>query len=294
MDLDRIDKVDEHETTWMDCQSTDVDHVHMSLYVPSGSEDDMWFCDINDRLCSYPSMKRSTLEDKTRLWKVFFIVFSGKTESLFFDEEETETSCADFLEIIKMKGSLRCRLILSLCYIWKKDRKSGCIVSVKQLQYACKIQKKRFAFLKGVCRTNVKKGCNLTTYLDSENGESISSGHGHEERVVLLARDHRLYGKYLKMLDLGIPAQAVNQKMQMAGMRIDLEGINGNSPMPEDWKTSHTCTTNEDTGSFLNVQLTKTEITEKEPMAKKSNFAITIEQITGALFALRKIGFSFT
>lgn len=109
---------------------------------------------------------------------------------------------------------------------------------------------------------------------------------------------HPLYEKYFKMLSMGIPKQAIKQKMILNNLPPEVIDVDPNDPLPEQYRPSSDeddDVVQEDNlfSSIANgIELKHCEIStldENVPAKRKNQFTVSLEDITERLQSLRPV-----
>jgi hypothetical protein len=186
---------------------------------------------------------------------------------------------------IPTKQKIYIRLILTLSHVIINNfnKHCSCFFRIVQMQFIESASKS----FPHYCMFNKNEPASS---LDVSN--TLSSTTPIHTNTALKAKDHKIYGQYMKMLELGVPQIAVEQKLLIDNHDIAIANVQPNDPMPNQWIKTHLQETNNPTNlklDFNSVKLQKTEKIEK----KKTNtysfgFTISIEQIQKAMSRLRK------
>jgi hypothetical protein len=196
---------------------------------------------------------------------------------------------------IPTKRKIYVRLILTLSHVIINNfnKHCSCFFRIVQMQFL-ENSTKSFPHYQ-----NCMFGHNDPPSVSPLTPSLISSNKSSDSKIsTLKAKDHKIYGQYMKMLDLGVPKVAVEQKLRIDNHDIAIANIQPNDPMPNEWMNSHLQKSVDKSDSqtlkldFNSVKLQKTEKIEK----KKSNhysfgFTISIDQIQKAISKLRKTSF---
>lgn len=279
------------ETEWFDCLSVHVNSLRISVEIEDQMDTGIWLINTHNTLTKGHVLLNQMTSDKKRLWTFFFNPSSSSNrDTLFFDQYEQVRTKSDFTKILRLQKSTKCRFIVQVVFIWSQGNMKGCIFEAVQVQFVVNpLIKTTFRFSKPF------------------SPETTNSGNSHEKKekmsvsttTFVKAKDHRIFGKFLKMVEMGIPIVAVNQKLTLSNVKIPggFENIFPNDPMPEEWLSSHYDNESDinnikpSTPLITNVVLRSVkedEFRERRDVKKDSSFTITLEQIASSIMSLRK------
>ena len=187
---------------------------------------------------------------------------------------------------IPIKRKIYIRLILTLSHVIINNfnKHCSCFFRIVQMQFI-ESSSNHFPHYNR-CMFNEKTPPSLD--VSKSKSEASTTPQNNE----LKAKDHKIYGQYMKMLDLGVPKVAVEQKLRIDNHDIAIVNVQPNDPMPQQWVQTHMQEKNNPTNSKLDFNSVKLQKTEKIEKKKTNNysfgFTISIEQIQKAMSRLRK------
>ena len=283
-----------HETDWFSCTPADVNNIRITVEIEDVSSSGEWLLKTHGILTEGSKVLNQLTNNQKRQWSFFFNPSSSR-DTLFFDQYEQTRSKIDFMKIVRSQKFTKCRFIVQVVCIWSQGEMKGCIFEAVQVQFLIQSPTKSlFKFSKPFFTNHhVKK-----EEQDFPQEKYVLNTH------VIKAKEHRVYGKFLKMIEMGIPIVAVNQKLVLSNIKITggLETIQPNDPMPEEWKKTH----DENVDSVIKDSILvpsllggtvlrssgESHISRTEKKKKSdSSFTITLEQIASAIMSLRKTKF---
>jgi hypothetical protein len=302
MNFESITNHHSHETEWFSCLHTDVNTIRISVEVDDSSLSGKWLLKTHSTLTNESKLLNQLTSHQKRQWTFFFSPTSSR-DTLFFDQYEQLRSKTDFMKIIRSQKTSKCRFLIQVVFTWSQGGMKGCIFEAVQVQIVVQPSANSpFKFSKPCeiedkFRRHSKEGSSDITTMKNEVIVSTES-------LNLKAKDHRIYGKFMKMIEMGIPVVAVNQKLVLSNIQIPggVENVLPNDPMPNPWLETHYETvpclaTEENTTPFSSATLRSVCIEEcgTDKKGKKdsssSSFTITLEQIASAIMSLRKTKF---
>jgi hypothetical protein len=300
MNFESITNHHSHETEWFSCLHTDVNTIRISVEIDDSSLSGKWLLKTHNTLTDESKLLNQLTSHQKRQWTFFFSPTSSR-DTLFFDQYEQLRSKTDFMKIIRSQKTSKCRFLIQVVFIWSQGGMKGCIFEAVQVQIVVEPSANSpFKFTKPYEVEDKfkrhKEGSSDITSTKKE--ETIVS----TESVSLKAKDHRIYGKFMKMIEMGIPVAAVNQKLVLSNVQIPggVENVLPNDPMPAPWLETHYETVpsleTENSTPFSSATLRSVcveECSTNEKKGKKdtSSFTITLEQIASAIMSLRKTKF---
>jgi hypothetical protein len=291
--FESITNHESHETDWFSCVPADINNIRITVEIDDKSSSGEWLLKTHNTLTVGSKLLNQLTIHQKRQWSFFFNPSSSR-DTLFFDRFEQTRSKTDFIKIMRSQQYTTCRFLVQVVCTWSQGDMKGCIFEASQVQFVVNPPAKPlFKFSKE--RRSLK----------TQDEKEVHLSQGKSSFITIKAKEHRVYGKFMKMIEMGIPIVAVNQKLTLTNIKIPdgWELIQPNDPMPKEWMETHCkdASGSDETKESEQVPslLTGTVLRPLGDVAPRpakkdkidSSFTITLEQIASAIMSLRKTKF---